>query len=549
MCIGDFNEVLHQHEHDGVGDRSLGQIAGFRDAVDVCELVDLGFEGSMWTFEKRVVGGSFCRVRLDRALATPAWNARFPLATVNHLTGVTSDHKPIILRWAETRRERRRMEDKIFRYELMWESHEQFRPHVADSWQAQGPAGTMTELKAKLTRLSSSLDVWGRNTFGSVQKEIRELEFRLGVLQSSTDRQGPSEEESRVVERLAALYQREETMWRQRSRVQWLAEGDKNTRFFHLRASQRKKKNRVARLMKPDGSTTEDDGEMAQLTGEFYADLYRSEGVSNMEEVIDVIPHKVTAQMNDTLLKPIKGEEVKSALFQMFPTKAPGPDGYPAHFFQTHWDLCGEEVTAAVLRVLRGEDNMAEINQTFVNYLKDLELSKRTVQQPAAATETIAPRWIPPPTGMVKINVDAAVGKNLKRGSVAAIARSSDGVFLGASALIYPGVTEAETLEALACREACDLARDIYASRVRVASDCKMVVQYLEQGTRGVYSHIITEIIEARQSFAFLEFKFESRKSNNEAHKLARSALCDVSGRRVWLDAPPEGMCIPVVID
>jgi hypothetical protein len=60
MCIGDFNEVLHQHEHDGVGDRSLGQIVGFRDAVDVCELVDLGFEGSMWTFEKRVVGGSFC---------------------------------------------------------------------------------------------------------------------------------------------------------------------------------------------------------------------------------------------------------------------------------------------------------------------------------------------------------------------------------------------------------------------------------------------------------------------------------------------------------
>jgi hypothetical protein len=119
-------------------------------------------------------------------------------------------------------------------------------------------------------------------------------------------------------------------------------------------------------------------------------------------------------------------------------------------------------------------------------------------------------------------------------------------VFLGASALIYTGVTEAETLEPLACREACDLARDIYASRVRVASDCKMVVQNLEQGTRGVYSHIITEIIEARQFFDFLEFKFVSRKSNNEAHKLARSALCDISGRRMWLNAPPDAMCIPM---
>jgi ribonuclease HI len=68
---------------------------------------------------------------------------------------------------------------------------------------------------------------------------------------------------------------------------------------------------------------------------------------------------------------------------------------------------------------------------------------------------------------MVTINVDAAVGKSMRRGAVAAIARKSrDGIYLEASALIYTGVTDAETLEALACREACDLARDIYASRV-----------------------------------------------------------------------------------
>jgi exonuclease III len=29
VCIGDFNEVLHQHEHEGVVDRSLAQIASF----------------------------------------------------------------------------------------------------------------------------------------------------------------------------------------------------------------------------------------------------------------------------------------------------------------------------------------------------------------------------------------------------------------------------------------------------------------------------------------------------------------------------------------
>jgi hypothetical protein len=70
LCIGDFNEVLHKDEHEGVPDRRPGQIEGFRDAVDVCELTDLGYEGNGWTLEKRVAGGSFYTVQLDRALAT-----------------------------------------------------------------------------------------------------------------------------------------------------------------------------------------------------------------------------------------------------------------------------------------------------------------------------------------------------------------------------------------------------------------------------------------------------------------------------------------------
>jgi hypothetical protein len=50
----------------------------------------------------------------------------------------------------------------------------------------------------------------------------------------------------------------------------------------------------------------------------------------------------------------------------MFPTKAPGLDGFPAHFFQRHWDLCGSEVTSVVMRVLRGEDDPSLINNTFI---------------------------------------------------------------------------------------------------------------------------------------------------------------------------------------
>ena len=50
----------------------------------------------------------------------------------------------------------------------------------------------------------------------------------------------------------------------------------------------------------------------------------------------------------------------------MFPTKAPGPDGFPAHFYQRHWDICGEEVTRAVLRIVRGEESAGCVNDTVL---------------------------------------------------------------------------------------------------------------------------------------------------------------------------------------
>jgi hypothetical protein len=77
--------------------------------------------------------------------------------------------------------------------------------------------------------------------------------------------------------------------------------------------------------------------------------------------------------MNSTLESPLSKEEIKATLFQMFPTKAPGPDGYPAHFFQRHWDLCGDEVCDVVLRVLKGEDDLSLINNNCVVLIPKVE--------------------------------------------------------------------------------------------------------------------------------------------------------------------------------
>jgi hypothetical protein len=86
-------------------------------------------------------------------------------------------------------------------------------------------------------------------SFGAVRKEKRELRRRLIELRSDPQRVGPSYEEIKVEERIAELGFREEIMWRQRARVQWLAEGDKNTKFFHHKANYRRKKNKIELLV------------------------------------------------------------------------------------------------------------------------------------------------------------------------------------------------------------------------------------------------------------------------------------------------------------
>src|SRR3954465_8490337 len=100
----------------------------------------------------------------------------------------------------------------------------------------------------------------------------------LERLRSTLGRTGPSHPEIKINERLVELYHREEIMWRQRSRVEWLAAGDKNTKFFHMRASMRRKKNMIKSLKNALGVVVDDPVVLREMAMDFYKSLYTSEG-------------------------------------------------------------------------------------------------------------------------------------------------------------------------------------------------------------------------------------------------------------------------------
>ena len=150
---------------------------------------------------------------------------------------------------------------------------------LAQTWQGAGTAHTPLELHNKLANVAGCLSEWGVHTFGHVRKELKMLSDELKRLRSDADRIGaPSHAEIKVVERIMELNHREEIMWKQRSRIMWLTEGDRNTRFFHLRASQRRRRNRISKLKKHDGTVTVNEEEMGAMATDFFSDAVHNGG-------------------------------------------------------------------------------------------------------------------------------------------------------------------------------------------------------------------------------------------------------------------------------
>ena len=75
---------------------------------------------------------------------------------------------------------------------------------------------------------------------------------------------------------------REEIMWNQRSRALWIKWGDRNTKFFHATASQRRRRNRIVGLQDLDGVWQEDQGRIESTILEYFANIFKSDDLLSL---------------------------------------------------------------------------------------------------------------------------------------------------------------------------------------------------------------------------------------------------------------------------
>jgi hypothetical protein len=187
----------------------------------------------------------------------------------------------------------------------------------------------------------NSLQQWGKKRFGNVTRELAGLRRKLEKLQQDN---APREIIRETMDVMNELLYREEMLWLQRSRISWLKEGDRNTKFFHRKAVWRARKNRIASLKDQDGVVQDTPNEMERMTTSYFQSVYTRDLSIQPRPVVNLFQEVISEEVNETLCRPFSELEISDAIFQIGPLKAPGPDGFPARFYQRNWGILKYEI-------------------------------------------------------------------------------------------------------------------------------------------------------------------------------------------------------------
>jgi hypothetical protein len=162
------------------------------------------------------------------------------------------------------------------------------------------------------------------------------------------------------------LLEQEDLQWRQRSKENWFKHGDRNSKYFHACANQRRKTNQINKIEDVRGLVWETQEDIGQAFINYYDNLFTSEFSGDMESCLSATERRVTNDMNNQLLQEFTVAEISEALNQMPALKAPGPDGFAACFYQNNWATVANEVCSTVLNFLNSGFMNNELNFTYI---------------------------------------------------------------------------------------------------------------------------------------------------------------------------------------
>ena len=111
------------------------------------------------------------------------------------------------------------------------------------------------------------------------------------------DDNATTEEIAAALKELSDALKAEEMFWKQKSRVFWLREGDRNTKFFHALTNQRRAENKITQLLDTYGNVVEDEEGLVAIATSYIRQIFESSIPEDIEEALSEVPTTVTRAM------------------------------------------------------------------------------------------------------------------------------------------------------------------------------------------------------------------------------------------------------------
>ncbi|XP_042489264.1 uncharacterized protein LOC122069344 [Macadamia integrifolia] len=185
----------------------------------------------------------------------------------------------------------------------------------------------------KLKRLRPIIKTWARENFPNFEIELVRTREALDQIQAQIELQGMDDslfgQEADAKSAYLVAMKNHEKLWAEKSRIRWLKEGDRNSKFFHLYTKVKRAKNTIRRVKKIDESIISDRGDLACYMSKFYEDFQKRVLVTDHLDLLDAIPRLID-EVNLLSLDLIPGpNEIKRAVWDLDPDSSPGP--YVSH--------------------------------------------------------------------------------------------------------------------------------------------------------------------------------------------------------------------------
>uniref|UniRef100_A0A2N9HJ77 Reverse transcriptase domain-containing protein n=1 Tax=Fagus sylvatica TaxID=28930 RepID=A0A2N9HJ77_FAGSY len=303
--------------------------------------------------------------RLDRVLANPDWSILFPEASVTHLTRTHSDHCPVLLTLCP---HIPCILPRPFRFESIWFSHVDFLSVVEKAW-----ATLALNLSITFAIFAAFVSAWNKSKFGNIFHRKKRILARLNGIQCALTL-SPSESLSRIEKSLREDYfiflKLEEELWALKSRVGWVVEGDRNTKFFHTSTLVRRRANKIVRLRNSVGEWIIDSDLIRLHIQQGFVGLFSTSHVHPPSGFcLPLWAPRVLDQKALSLTAHVDAKDVKMSLWSLKAFKAPGPDGLHPGFFQKCWPTVGDSVVNEVRKIFSNGRMPKYLNKTLISLI------------------------------------------------------------------------------------------------------------------------------------------------------------------------------------